>query len=143
MGLLGARELRAALTQVGVETAAAARATVVEGTSMVVAAAKRNFEGAHKKGEPHTGLHPNVVTGNLRRSIISTPPVRVGAGEYLATAGPTQIYGRRVELGFRGEDSLGRRYDQPGYPYFGPAVDEVEPRLDVVGARNWAKFLGL
>lgn len=143
MALLGVPELRAALAKVAAQTDGAARATVAEAMAEVVAAAKGNFEGSHKKGEPHTGSKPNVVSGDLRRSIISTPVVKLATGEWGSEAGPTQIYGRRVELGFRGTDALGRRFNQSGYPYFVPAVEEVEPRFAVIGARNWAKFLGM
>mgnify|MGYP001292038658 CR=1 FL=1 len=33
-------------------------------------------------------------------------------------------YARRIELGFHGTDSLGRRYNQAGQPYLRPAYEE-------------------
>ena len=70
---------------------------------------------------------PNIVTGDYRRSIslqvggtVTQPWVAVG------TNAPQ---GRRLEFGFVGTDSLGRVYDQPPYPHFGPAVDEIVPGL--------------
>ena len=36
---------------------------------------------------------------------------------------------RRFEYGFRGTDSLGRRYNQPAYPHFQPAADKAEDSL--------------
>lgn len=78
---------------------------------------------AHASGRPG----PNVVTGDYRRSIavqsggsIMSPWVAVG------TNSPQ---GRRLEMGYTGVDELGRHYNQPPYPHFGPALDETEPGL--------------
>ena len=65
-----------------------------------------------------------VVSGTLRRSWRTE---RVGA--YAARVGPTMVYARRIELGFRGPDSLGRTYNQAPKPYVRPAYDEVLPTL--------------
>lgn len=35
-------------------------------------------------------------------------------------------YGRRLELGFHGEDALGRHYEQAPQPHVRPAADETE-----------------
>jgi hypothetical protein len=43
--------------------------------------------------------------------------------------GPTIIYARRIELGFKGADSLGRVYDQAPNPYAKPAFEEVIPGI--------------
>ena len=49
---------------------------------------------------------------------------RVSMGMTLAWAwGTPAPYGRRLELGFRGRDSLGRFYDDPARPHFGPSMD--------------------
>lgn len=40
---------------------------------------------------------------------------------FSATVGTNVVYGRRVELGFVGRDSLGRRYNQAAKPYLYPA----------------------
>jgi len=102
-------------------------------------AAKANFEGAHRRNEPrvpNSSNKPNIVTGTLRRSIRTTGVQRL-AGGYSTTVGPTAIYGRRVELGFTGADSRGRRYNQPAYPFFGPGVKEVRLRVHEISVRNW------
>lgn len=94
------------------------------------AEAKRNFEGAHKRGRPrvpNSNNRPNIVTGNLRRSIRSSTLMHWGRGGWVKEVGPTAIYGRRVEMGFKGADSRGRVYNQPAYPYFGPAVKRLRP----------------
>lgn len=66
---------------------------------------------------------PNAPTGDYRRSI-SHEHQATGdvASSYVGTNAPQ---GRRLEFGFHGVDSLGRHYDQPPYPHFGPALDQV------------------
>lgn len=63
-----------------------------------------------------------VKTGTLRRSV-GVDEVAGGAGVFRSTTGPRTKYGRRLELGFHGADSLGRIYDQSGKPYVAPAID--------------------
>lgn len=91
--------------------------------------AKKNFVGtrtyklmtsksgkAYLKISPprHTGgQFPNVVTGNLRRSIHTTF-VR-GMGKYTATVGSSMIYARSVEKGNRTNPAI-------KYPYLEPAA---------------------
>lgn len=68
---------------------------------------------------------PNAPTGEYRRSIhllMDRGPLGVTA--YVGTNAPQ---GRRLEFGFVGADSLGRHYNQPPYPHFGPALDEIGP----------------
>lgn len=132
-GFEGVDAFKAALKELTVKAELAAKANAQEAAAMVVRQAMSNFEGAHKKGEPHVGgARPNIVTGNLRRSIRSSAIVRTGPARFEATVGPTAIYGRRVELGYHGKGS---------YPFFGPAVNTVQGRLQDVATRNWAKYL--
>ena len=75
--------------------------------------------GTHKKGEPRSGgPGPNVVTGNLRRSITTT--ARSGFGTYIAEVSATMSYARHVELG-------GPNW-KPGvtYPFLGPAATSLK-----------------
>lgn len=77
--------------------------------------------GSHKRGtkrEAGGGDGPNVITGNLRRSIKTE--LRQGFGSYVATVGPTMIYARQVELGG------GRWKSGVKYPYLKPALDELQ-----------------
>lgn len=67
---------------------------------------------------------PNVVTGDYRRSI--TLRVFRNGGMAVAVVGTNKPQGRRLEFGFHGVDSLGRHYNQPPYPHFGPAMDVTE-----------------
>lgn len=76
---------------------------------------------------PGTGPGPNVATGNYRRSIQLTP-TREGENP-VAYIHTNSAQARRLEYGFRGTDSLGRRYNQPAYPHFQPAADKAEDIL--------------
>lgn len=122
--------LRAAQERISVES----RAAVVELASAVEAAAKQNASG--RPG-------PNVVTGTLRRGIMTDPVAPWGVGGWQTHVGPTVIYSRRIELGFRGADSRGRVFNQPPYPYFGPAWNTVAPRAQsIFAAHLQAALLG-
>jgi hypothetical protein len=106
----------------GVE--AAQRALTGIGVAVEAAAAQAVTEAAHYIERGAKQRAP-VRTGTLRRSITVFGPNRLAAGVYEAFVGPTAVYGRRVELGFVGSDSLGRRFNQAGHPYLGPAVEEA------------------
>lgn len=79
----------------------------------------QNRVKAHAQGRPG----PRMVTGDYNRSIALA--VGTERGSPSATVGTNKAQGRRLELGFVGEDDAGRHYDQPPYPHFGPALDEV------------------
>ena len=129
----GIRGFGEAMDRIAEQAAEASKEIVARSAAVVEAAAKANFEGAHKKGQPHVGGdRPNVVTGTLRRSIRSTPIVQVGRGAYSTTVGPSTVYARRVELGYRGSRA---------YPYFSPAARKVQPQLEAIAAETWRKFL--
>lgn len=68
---------------------------------------------------------PNVQTGDYRRSI--GLQYWTNGGDFVATVGTNAPQGRRLEFGFHGADSLGRVYNQPPLPHFGPAFDETTP----------------
>ncbi|MFI8085934.1 HK97 gp10 family phage protein [Kitasatospora sp. NPDC086009] len=71
---------------------------------------------------------PNVITGGYRDSWT----IEAGAAGELAEAavGTRKPYGRRLEFGFSGVDSLGRRYNQPPFPHVGPALDTFGQQVD-------------
>jgi hypothetical protein len=135
-GFEGMDAFRAAIAQMNVKVGLAAQANVRDASAMVVREAMGNFVGSHKKNKPHIRNgppdRPNIVTGNLRRSIRSSGITSLGGARFEATAGPTAIYGRRVELGY---------HDRGAYPFFGPAVKAVRPRMQAVATSNWAKYL--
>ncbi len=55
--------------------------------------------------------------------------------------GPTTPYGRRIELGFHGADSLGRVYDQEGRPYVEPGVEASLEEVAVVVERAYESVI--
>lgn len=62
------------------------------------------------------------LTGTLRRSI-RTELMQESETKMIAHVGSSEPYARRMELGFVGTDSLGRRYNQAPRPYLRPALD--------------------
>lgn len=97
--------------------AGVAAATFVEG------AALQGRVKARAAGRPG----PRMRTGDYNRSIglaVGTPD-----GNPTAWVGTNAPQGRRLEYGFVGVDALGRHFDQPPYPHFGPALAESEPRF--------------
>ena len=75
---------------------------------------------AHASGRPG----PRTITGDYRRSI--TGDVERKAGTVIGIVGTTRPQGARLELGYSGTDSLGRRYDVGPFPHFRPALSKVE-----------------
>lgn len=71
---------------------------------------------------------PNAPTGDYRRSINRRTEKRATGS--VGQVGTDKPQGRRLELGFTGTDSLGRTYNQPPFPHFGPALDTVAPRFE-------------
>jgi hypothetical protein len=132
MGFVGYSELQAALLRLEVKVDLVTRQIVAKAAAVVEKEAKSNFEGSHRRGEPHNGgSMPNVVSGDLRRSITATPVARTGLATYAARVGPTAVYGRRVELGWNGS---------AGYPYFDPAVKSSRAKFGALAASVWASI---
>lgn len=85
--------------------------------------------------------HTKVVSGTLRRSW-RTQQVGGTGGVFAARVGPTTVYARRQELGFKGPDSLGRIFHHdPGWPYVKPAIEESTPMVGVLARASWAAAL--
>ncbi len=81
---------------------------------------------------------PNAPTGDYRRAINRRTTMR--ANESVAEVGVSKPQGRRLELGFFGTDALGRNYNQPAYPHFGPALDKIGPEFEAaVEAVAWPR----
>jgi hypothetical protein len=70
---------------------------------------------------------PNVITGAYRNSWrAETRRLPYGA---VCTIGTDLPYGRRLEYGFTGTDSLGRSYAQPPFPHVQPALPYIGQTL--------------
>ena len=72
-----------------------------------------------------------VLSGTLRRSW-RTESGPNSLGTYAAWTGPTMVYARRLELGFKGADSLGRVYNQAPKPYVRPAYETMLSRIPAI-----------
>ncbi|HEX5568027.1 MAG TPA: hypothetical protein VFY14_14055 [Streptomyces sp.] len=70
---------------------------------------------------------PNVITGAYRNSW--RPELRRLPYGAQCTIGTSLPYGRRLEFGFTGTDSLGRRYNQPPFPHVQPALPYIGQTL--------------
>jgi hypothetical protein len=112
-------QVAADLALLAVETAGQVHAATIAWTAELQAAVQRNASG--RPG-------PNVITGHYRRSINRRTEKRATGS--VGQVGTDHPAGRRLEMGFKGTDSLGRSYDQPAYPHFGPALDEVAPKFE-------------
>jgi HK97 gp10 family phage protein len=111
----------------------ASKVILAKSAAVVITKAQHNFEGAHKKGQPRVeGDKPNIVTGYLRRSIVMSPIFRFGIADYAVKVGPTAIYGRSVELGYK---------TQKAYPYFVPGVNDSTPEIGRIAAETWGAAL--
>ena len=131
------------LIDIGLELEAAGEGILAQSAALLESEAKKNFIGSHARGMPHVGgSNPNVVSGALRRSITHKGPDHVGFGSWEVQVGPTTVYGRRIELGFSGSDSLGRVYHQPPFPYMRPAYESSQARLAAIAFAGWARAIG-
>lgn len=117
-----------ARTSIAVQAGAAqvVRETVAYGETLV---------RANASGRPG----PRVITGGYRRSIVGQVTAVEGP-RVVGQIGTNDIRARRLEYGFVGPDSLGRNYNQPPYPHFGPAEDGIAAFLEaranlVIGQR--------
>lgn len=122
-----------------------------------VAEAKRNASGPARpggwsKGSTRTTKKgaklawgeggPGVVTGFLRNSIAAQQSVGYGDYGWITTVYPGGPYYRRLELGFTGRDSIGRRYNQPPYPFMRPALVTVGATANAVATKAFMTVLG-
>lgn len=115
-----ANQVAADLAATGVK--AGARAVVVTRIhgQLLLAAVKR------RASLPRTGPPgPRIQTGVYVRSM--NVQNSLSGGGPTATAGTNAPQGRRLELGLSDTDSLGRSYNQPPMPHWGPALDEIAP----------------
>lgn len=117
------QRVAADIADLGVEAAAKAHTITVKWT----AALQRQVQ-LNASGRPG----PNAPTGNYRRSI-NRRTVKLLRSSY-GEVGTNMPQGRRLEDGFSGTDSLGRSYDQPAYPHFGPAIGFVGPGYEAAMA---------
>jgi phage gpG-like protein len=131
--LIGLAEFDAALKAMTGMANAASREATGKGAHLIEAETKKNLAiGTHKRGEPTTsapGTPPDLVTGQLRRSIRVKGPRSIGPQTWEASVGPTAVYGRIQELG----GDTGRHYAShlPARPYLAPAFERLTTSGDL------------
>jgi hypothetical protein len=93
------------------------------------------------RGRHVGGTRPHTRTGTLEKSIETSDITQVGRGRWQSTTGPKADYGRRIELGFTGEDTKKRHYKQPPYPYLQPGFEKSRPALITMYEETWKAAL--
>lgn len=101
--------------------AGARSVSVTRHFGMLLQAAVKRRASLPRGGPPG----PRIITGNYNRSI--GLQLGMAAGGAVARVGSNAPQARRLEEGFNDTDSLGRTYEQPPYPHYGPALDEIGP----------------
>ena len=100
LNIKGVPDAEKALTALVSRLDLAARNSAYKGAILVRNYAVKEFRGRTNAAPQPT--RPTARTGHLRDSIQVRDLQRTGEG-WSAKVGPTQLYGRRVELGFNGE----------------------------------------
>lgn len=80
------------------------------------------------------GEAPAVMMGNYMNSI--THAVRAGTNEIVGTTGTNQKQGMRLEFGFVGTDSKGRRYNQAPRPHFKATYEQNREEIKRILGRE-------
>lgn len=78
----------------------------------------------HASGRPG----PRRITGDYTRQM--NMQAEHGAEGVKVTIGGTGVQGPRLEFGFTGTDSRGRRYNQRAFPHYGPTYEWLVSQLD-------------
>lgn len=99
-----------------------------------------------RKGKPSRVMGwreggPGVLTGFLRNSIQVRQDHATGRG-WETTVHPSGPYYRRLELGFKGRDSIGRQYNQPAYPFMRPALTTTRGRALPIARKGFKEIFG-
>lgn len=130
--ILGLGAFDEALSRVSGNLSEGSKNAIAKGAALIEAKAKANAAGSPG---------PEVETGTLRRGIRHTKVHRVGLVGWQSEVGPSVIYSRRIELGFQGEDALGRIYNQEARPYFTPAWNSEIGHIARLYAEEWSRAL--
>lgn len=130
---LGMDKLKEAIDKLGDRGDQAARESVTIAAQVVEAEIKAQFAGAHPRNQAHVGGDkPNVVSGRLRASVHADPVAKIGKDTWGTFVGPRMVYGRRVELGYRGSR---------GYPYTRPGFEKAKPKIAAAQSNVVRRYL--
>jgi len=134
----GVKEFQAALTRMQARQLAASRTGLRRALSLIELEAKSLLSiGSHRPDEPTMsapGEPPELVSGDLRRSVKQSPIKQIGPTRFEGEVGPTIEYGRIQELG----GVAGHGAVLPSRPYMQPAFEEMLPEIAAVFREEWA-----
>ena len=117
------------LTWKGANVQARFFAAAKSGINTTMAACVLHAKQGHGRGA-HGSQRFETQTGELERSTrIIEAAKRVGKGVVGLWGSLNNVYARRIELGFQGQDSLGRSVHAPAYPFLFPAARAEYPKL--------------
>jgi hypothetical protein len=146
---INSADFSAAVDDLLAKTPAAAAAASQAIALSFIAEAKRNATGPARPGGWYKGTRPasraggpGVVTGFLRNSIAAQQSTSLGEFGWVTTVYPGGPYYRRLELGFTGTDSIGRRYNQPPYPFMRPALETTAATANAVATPAFMAVFG-
>lgn len=100
-----------------------ARKTLADACNLVVNVTRSSI-GTVSAPSP-AGHAPATVSGDLKRKT----QAELHPTKLYGRVGNNIDYGRRLELGFTGVDSIGRRYNQAPRPYLRPALHKCEAAI--------------
>lgn len=83
-------------------------------------------------GRAQNAIHTETLEDRPELQVLMVTPAHASDNEY----GFDPPYVRRLELGFVGQDKLGRMYHQAPQPYMRPAGDVVGPQVPGVIKEN-------
>lgn len=136
--ITGVSRLQGALAAMAVRQEAATKTAMTRALALVERETKNNLSlGSHRRGEPTTsspGEPPDLVSGDLRRSIQHDGPNPHAPAGWEGEVGPTIVYGRIQQLG----GSTGRA-NLPPRPYL--LLDELMPEIAEIFKAAWAAAL--
>lgn len=134
-----AKQTEAALLSIIPIQAAATRQATSVALHVIEREMKANLSlGSHPRGWPTNsapGSPPDLVSGDLRRSVQVDGPSPVGASgtKFQGEVGPTIEYARIQELG----GIAGHGAHLPARPYAQPAFEDVMPEIRVIYREHW------
>lgn len=142
----GLSDLTSALDAVKARLDIATRQATIEAAQRLQSNAVSNFNVAPA---------PTTRTGNLQRSIKSSPVMQQGIGKYTIKVGPTAIYARIIELGGTitpkeakmlswisgGKRVFAHSVTIRPHPYFEPAYVRTVGQLRPIFESAWRKAL--
>lgn len=94
--------------------------------------------GSHEAGQETSsapGEPPDLVSGDLRRSVMVEGPYPTNGTQWAAEVGPTMEYSRIQELG----GVAGRGAVLPARPYVEPSLENMKPIMAAEMKAAWAE----